>query len=67
MPHYTYLTVGAGMAADGAVKGIRRSTSTVPSILSDRSHTHPMPVPPVEKALAGEAAENIWRGTEDLA
>lgn len=23
MPHYTYLIVGAGMAADAAVKGIR--------------------------------------------
>jgi NADPH-dependent 2,4-dienoyl-CoA reductase/sulfur reductase-like enzyme len=65
MPHYEYLIIGAGMAADAAVKGIReldRSGSI--GIVGQEPHP-PYARPPLSKKLwQGKPLESIWCGTE---
>ncbi len=67
MPHYTYLIVGAGMAADAAVKGIREIDGNGSiGIVGQETHP-PYARPPLSKKLwQGKPLESIWRGTEEL-
>jgi 3-phenylpropionate/trans-cinnamate dioxygenase ferredoxin reductase component len=65
MPHYRYLIIGAGMAADAAVKGIREldGSGTI-GIVGEELHA-PYARPPLSKKLwQGKPFESIWRGTE---
>lgn len=67
MPHYTYLIVGAGMAADAAVKGIREIDGNGPIGIVGQEPHPPYARPPLSKKLwQGKPLENIWRGTEEL-
>jgi NADPH-dependent 2,4-dienoyl-CoA reductase/sulfur reductase-like enzyme len=65
MPHYTYLIVGGGMAADAAIGGIREvdSAGSVGLIGAD---THPpYNRPPLSKALwKGKPLDSVWRQTD---
>ncbi|MGH8512145.1 MAG: NAD(P)/FAD-dependent oxidoreductase [Gammaproteobacteria bacterium] len=65
MPNYTYLIVGGGMTADGAVHGIRevdRNGSI--GLVSAEAHP-PYNRPPLSKGLwKGKPRESIWRQTE---
>jgi NADPH-dependent 2,4-dienoyl-CoA reductase/sulfur reductase-like enzyme len=65
MPHYTYLIVGGGMAADAAVQGIRDIDATNPvGLIGAESHP-PYDRPPLTKKLwRGKPLESIWRKTE---
>jgi 3-phenylpropionate/trans-cinnamate dioxygenase ferredoxin reductase subunit len=67
MPHYRYLIIGAGMAADAAVKGIRELDGAGSiGIVGQESHP-PYARPPLSKKLwQGKPLESIWRGTENL-
>lgn len=67
MPHYTYLIVGAGMAADAAVKGIRELDGNGSiGIIGEEPHP-PYARPPLSKKLwQGKPLDSIWRGTENL-
>lgn len=65
MPHYEYLIVGAGMAADAAVKGIRElDGSGSIGIVGQEPHP-PYARPPLSKKLwQGKPLESIWYDTE---
>jgi NADPH-dependent 2,4-dienoyl-CoA reductase/sulfur reductase-like enzyme len=67
MPHYTYLIIGGGMAADAAVRGIRDIDATGPiGLIGTESHP-PYDRPPLTKKLwQGKPLESIWRKTETL-
>jgi NADPH-dependent 2,4-dienoyl-CoA reductase/sulfur reductase-like enzyme len=67
MPHYKYLIIGAGMAADAAVKGIRELDGSGPiGIIGQEPHP-PYARPPLSKKLwQGKPLESIWLGTEAL-
>ena len=67
MKHSTYMIIGGGLAADGAVKGIREldkeGTICIISGESDRPYIRPN----LSKGLwKGKAIEKIWCNTEDL-
>ncbi|HEY6839188.1 MAG TPA: FAD-dependent oxidoreductase, partial [Geobacteraceae bacterium] len=67
MNHYDYLIIGAGMAADAAVKGIREidPEGTI-AVIGMEPHP-PYARPPLSKKLwQGKPFESIWRGTETL-
>lgn len=67
MPHYRYLIVGGGMAADAAVRGIRAVDSDGPVGLIGAEPDPPYERPPLSKGLwKGMALERIWRGTAEL-
>ncbi len=67
MPHYTYLIIGAGMAADAAVKGIRELDGNGTIGIVGLEHHPPYARPPLSKKLwQGKPLEIIWRGTEAL-
>lgn len=67
MPHYTYLIVGAGMAADAAVKGIREIDGNGSIGIVGQEPHPPYARPPLSKKLwQGKPLESIWRGTEEL-
>ena len=65
MPHYEYLIIGAGMAADAAVNGIRElDGSGSIGIVGQEPHP-PYARPPLSKKLwQGKPIESIWYGTE---
>ena len=67
MPHYTYLIVGGGMAADAAVKGIREIDGNGSIGIVGQEPYPPYARPPLSKKLwQGKPLESIWRGTEEL-
>lgn len=67
MPHYRYLIVGGGMAADAAVRGIRAVDSHGPIGLIGAEPDPPYERPPLSKGLwRGMELERIWRGTAEL-
>jgi 3-phenylpropionate/trans-cinnamate dioxygenase ferredoxin reductase subunit len=67
MPHYRYLIVGGGMAADAAVRGIRECDAGGPIGLVGAEQEPPYSRPPLSKALwKGEPVESVWRGTDSL-
>jgi 3-phenylpropionate/trans-cinnamate dioxygenase ferredoxin reductase subunit len=63
---YDYLIVGGGMTADAAARGIRElDTRHTVGIISSDPHP-PYNRPPLTKGLwKGEAAETVWRHTDD--
>lgn len=67
MLSYNYLIVGAGMAADAAVRGIREiDDSGSIGVIGAEQHP-PYARPPLSKKLwQGKPEETIWRGTEKL-
>ncbi|MFQ5942405.1 MAG: NAD(P)/FAD-dependent oxidoreductase [Anaerolineales bacterium] len=66
MPEYKYLIIGGGMAADAAVKGIRKVDPAGSLGLIGAEKEPPYDRPPLSKALwKGKDFESIWRGTQD--
>ncbi|MDR7401981.1 MAG: FAD-dependent oxidoreductase [Armatimonadota bacterium] len=67
MPHYRYLIIGAGMAGDAAVRGIREvDASGTIGVLGAEPHP-PYNRPPLSKGLwKGQPEEQIWRDTAAL-
>ncbi len=65
MPHYTYLIVGGGMAADAAVHGIRQVDSQSSIGLIGAENHLPYNRPLLSKQLwKGKPLDRIWRGTD---
>ncbi len=65
MPHYKYLIIGAGMAADAAVKGIRELDAGGSIGIVGQEPYPPYARPPLSKKLwQGKAVESVWLGTE---
>jgi 3-phenylpropionate/trans-cinnamate dioxygenase ferredoxin reductase subunit len=66
MQNFTYLIIGGGIAADSAVKGIRKKDKTGSiGLIGSEAHP-PYDRPPLSKALwKGEKEETIWRKTEE--
>jgi NADPH-dependent 2,4-dienoyl-CoA reductase/sulfur reductase-like enzyme len=66
MPHYRYLIVGGGMAADAAVRGIRELDPDGAIGLVGAEPDPPYSRPPLSKALwKGEPLESVWRNTAE--
>ncbi len=66
MTRYKYLIVGAGMAADAAVKGIRELDKDGTIALIGAEANPPYNRPPLTKDLwKGKPMEKIWRKTEE--
>jgi 3-phenylpropionate/trans-cinnamate dioxygenase ferredoxin reductase subunit len=66
MPHYRYLIIGAGMAADAAVRGIRELDRDGAIGLVGAEPDPPYSRPPLSKALwKGEPLESVWRNTAE--
>ncbi|HSE53782.1 MAG TPA: NAD(P)/FAD-dependent oxidoreductase, partial [Gemmatimonadales bacterium] len=66
MPHYRYLIVGGGMAADAAVRGIRELDPDGVIGLVGAEPDPPYSRPPLSKALwKGEPFESVWRNTAE--
>lgn len=66
MPHYRYLIIGGGMAADAAVGGIREVDPDGSIGLIGAEADPPYNRPPLSKGLwKGDALESIWRRTTD--
>jgi len=67
MPGYKYLIIGAGMAADAAVKGIREIDADGAIGMIGREAHPPYARPPLSKKLwRGKPLSSIWLGTESL-
>jgi 3-phenylpropionate/trans-cinnamate dioxygenase ferredoxin reductase subunit len=67
MPHYQYLIIGGGMAADAAVRGIRQVDSSQSIGLLSAETEPPYDRPPLSKGLwKGKPIERIWRQTDGL-
>jgi 3-phenylpropionate/trans-cinnamate dioxygenase ferredoxin reductase component len=67
MHKYTYLIVGAGMAADAAVKGIREVDANGSIGMIGREPHPPYARPPLSKKLwTGKPLSSIWLNTESL-
>ncbi|MBI3969022.1 MAG: FAD-dependent oxidoreductase [Chloroflexi bacterium] len=67
MPHYRYLIIGGGMAADAAVHGIRGVDPDGSIGLIGEEIDPPYRRPPLSKGLwTGESVDSIWSGTESL-
>jgi NADPH-dependent 2,4-dienoyl-CoA reductase/sulfur reductase-like enzyme len=65
MPHYEYLIIGAGMAANAAVKGIRELDGNGSIGIVGQEPHPPYARPPLSKTLwQGKSLESIWYGTE---
>lgn len=67
MEHHKYLIVGGGMAADSAVRGIRKTdpSGTIAMVCDERDP--PYDRPPLSKSLwKDKPFESIWRSTHDL-
>ena len=67
MKHHKYLIVGGGMAADSAVRGIRKidQSGNIAMICDERDP--PYDRPPLSKSLwKGQPFESIWRNTHEL-
>jgi 3-phenylpropionate/trans-cinnamate dioxygenase ferredoxin reductase subunit len=66
MPHYPYLIIGGGMAADAAVRGIRELDPDRAIGLVGAEPDPPYSRPPLSKALwKGEPLESVWRNTAE--
>lgn len=67
MPHYRYLILGGGMAADAAVRGIREMDEDGNiGVVTEERHP-PYDRPPLSKGLwTGADEASIWRDTESL-
>ncbi len=65
MPHYQYVMVGGGMAADSAIRGIREIDTTGKiAMLSNESYP-PYNRPPLSKGLwKGKPLDAVWRATD---
>ena len=67
MPHYRYLIVGGGMAADAAVRGIRELDEEGSVGLLTEEPDPPYDRPPLSKGLWKDGDESsIWRETAEL-
>lgn len=67
MPHYRYLIVGAGMAGDAAVRGIREADTGGSIGLIGAEPHRPYNRPPLSKGLwKDQSIEQIWRDTATL-
>jgi 3-phenylpropionate/trans-cinnamate dioxygenase ferredoxin reductase subunit len=67
MVKYKYLTVGAGMTADAAVRGIRELDAASSIGLIGNDDNPPYNRPPLSKSLwKGKPLERIWRNTQEL-
>jgi 3-phenylpropionate/trans-cinnamate dioxygenase ferredoxin reductase subunit len=67
MAQYKYLIVGGGMAADAAVRGIRKIDQKGSIGLFSLEKDPPYDRPPLSKGLwKGRPVERIWRKTADL-
>lgn len=67
MSHYKYLIVGAGMAADAAVKGIRELDKEGTIGVVGAEEYPPYARPPLSKKLwQGKPFDIIWRKTAEL-
>src|SRR5512136_2048905 len=65
MHHYKYLIIGAGMAADAAVKGIRELDGSGSIGIVGKEPYPPYARPPLSKKLwRGKPVESVWLGTE---
>jgi len=66
MPHYRYLIIGGGMAADAAVRGVRELDPDGVIGLVGAEPDPPYSRPPLSKALwKGEPFESVWRNTAE--
>ena len=66
MPHYRYLIIGGGMAADAAVRGVRELDPDGVIGLVGAEPDPPYARPPLSKALwKGEPLESVWRKTAE--
>ena len=66
MPHYRYLIIGGGMAADAAVRGVRELDPDGVIGLVGTEPDPPYSRPPLSKALwKGEPFESVWRNTAE--
>jgi 3-phenylpropionate/trans-cinnamate dioxygenase ferredoxin reductase subunit len=66
MPHYRYLIIGGGMAADAAVRGVRELDPDGAIGLVGAELDPPYSRPPLSKALwKGEPFESVWRKTAE--
>ncbi len=62
MPHFSYLIIGGGMAADAAVQGIREVDPDTPIGLIGEEPHPPYNRPPLSKKLwKGKPLQIIWR------
>lgn len=67
MSQSKYLIIGAGMTADAAVRGIRRTDPDGSIALVGAELVPPYNRPPLSKDLwKGKPLENIWRKTKEL-
>ena len=67
MKHHKYLIVGGGMAADSAVRGIRKIDSSGSIAMFSDEHDPPYERPPLSKSLwKGKHFESIWRSPNGL-
>jgi 3-phenylpropionate/trans-cinnamate dioxygenase ferredoxin reductase subunit len=67
MAHYKYLLIGGGMAADAAVRGIRKVDPDGSIGLIGDEIDPPYDRPPLSKGLwKGRSLERIWRRTANL-
>ncbi len=66
MESFKYLIVGGGMAADSAVRGIRKVDTEGTIGLISQEEDPPYNRPPLSKGLwKGKGLDTIWRGTAD--
>ncbi len=67
MQHHNYLIVGGGMAADSAVRGIRKIDPDGSIAMICEEGDPPYDRPPLSKSLwKNKPFESIWRNTGDL-
>ncbi len=65
--HFQYLIVGGGMAADAAVRGIRKVDPDGEIAMFSLENDPPYNRPPLSKSLwKGRPLERIWRKTSDF-
>jgi 3-phenylpropionate/trans-cinnamate dioxygenase ferredoxin reductase subunit len=65
--HFPYLIVGGGMAADAAVRGIRKVDADGEIAMFSLENDPPYNRPPLSKSLwKGRPLERIWRKTSDF-
>lgn len=66
MPHFPYLIIGGGMAADAAVRGVREIDAANAIGLIGAEADPPYARPPLSKALwKGEPFDSVWRKTSE--
>lgn len=66
MPHYKYLIIGGGMAADAAVRGIRDADAEGSVGLISAEADPPYKRPPLSKKLwQGKSLDSVWSKTAD--